>query len=158
MQRSRRNPLISSVGSPSQQCGLCTLVDFRCLPVSPGFNLYTHLFRSALFPLGSSVNLYVLFSCRESISSCMTLNHFRLWVSSFSSSKLSGSPSSISSTCSSSRNLWGPLLSLRGYLQPWFSTTGSLVGSSSESGFGILTSSGCFNFLSESVRSILFFN
>ena len=62
-------------------------------PPSPGFNLYTHLFRSAFFPLGSSVSSYVWFSCKESISSCMALNHFRLWVSSLASSKLSGSPS-----------------------------------------------------------------
>ena len=47
-------------------------------PASPGFNLYTHLFRSALFPFGNSTNSYVWFSCSESISSCMALNHFRL--------------------------------------------------------------------------------
>ena len=36
---------------------------------SPGFSLYTHLFRSALFPFGNSVKSYVWFSWRKSISS-----------------------------------------------------------------------------------------
>ena len=99
---------------------------------SPGFNLYTHMFWSTLFLFGSSVNSYMWFSCRESILSYMALNHFRLWVSSFVSSKLSGSPSSVNSTCSSSRNLRGGFLSHRGYFQPWFSAIGSSVDSSSE--------------------------
>ena len=103
-------------------------------PASPGFSLYTHLFRSALFPFDNSVNSYVWFSCKEPISSCMTLNHFRLWVSSFASSKVSCSPSSLSKTCSSFGNLRGALLSLRGYLRPWFFATGSSDSSSSESG------------------------
>ena len=59
------------------------------------------------FPFGSSINSYVWFSGRESISSCMGLNHLRLWVSFFASSKLSRSRSSISSTCSASGNLHG---------------------------------------------------
>ena len=72
------------------------------------------------------------FSCNESISSCMALNHFRLWVSFLASSKLSGSPSSVSSTRSSYGNLRGALLSLRGYLRPLFGTVGSSSTSSSE--------------------------
>ena len=91
-QISRRSRPPSSAGTPSPRSWLCISGGF---PPSPDFSLYTHLFRSALFPFGNSTNSYVWFSCRESISSCMALNHFRLWVSSLASSKLSGSPSSV---------------------------------------------------------------
>ena len=64
-------------------------------PPSPDTSLYTHLFWSALFPFGKSVNSYVWFSCKEFISSCMAYNHYRLWVSLLASSKLFGSPSSV---------------------------------------------------------------
>ena len=105
-------------------------------PPSPGFTLYSHLLRSALFPFGNSVNLCVWLSCKESILSCMALNYLRLWVSFLASSKLSNSPSLVNNTCSSSGNLWEGFLSLRGYLLPWFSTTGSSVGSSFEFDLG----------------------
>ena len=102
------------------------------------FILYTHLFRSTLFPFGNSVISYVWFSYKESISSCMTLNHLRLRES-ISSSKLFDSPSSVISTCSSFGNMRGALLSLRGYLLSAFdvgsSCSSSSVGSLSLSGF-----------------------
>ena len=63
-----------------------------------GFILYTHLLWSSLFPFGSSSSSYAWFSCKESISSYMALNHLRLWVSLFASSKRSCSPSLVSNT------------------------------------------------------------
>ena len=84
---------------------------------SVGFSFYTPTCSGvSLFPFGNSVNSYVWFSCKESISSCMALSHSLLWVSLFASSKLSDSHSSVSSTYSLSGYLWGSLLSLRGYL------------------------------------------
>ena len=64
-------------------------------------------------------------------------------MSLFASSKLSSSPSSVRNTRSLSGNMWGALLSLRGYVRHWFSTTSSSPGSSSESDSGacpVLTS------------------
>ena len=94
-----RNPHPPSTESLSTRFGLCIWVDF---PPSLGFNLYTHLFWSTFFAFDNSVSSYVWISCKESNSSYMALNHFRLWKSLFASSKLSSSNSLVSSKRSSS--------------------------------------------------------
>ena len=86
---------ISSKSTPFFYLKPCTTIHDLYLggfPLSPYFNLYTHLFRSAFFPFDNSVNSYVWFSCKESISSYMACNHSLLWASFLASSKLSNFP------------------------------------------------------------------
>ena len=52
-------------------------------PPSPGFNLYTHLFRSVFFPFNNFVSSYIWFSCRESISSTFNCGYPSLLPRSF---------------------------------------------------------------------------